>query len=382
MNNAIPLIPNLCRLPVVLAVILVTELVVVIYVLSISSLLDFDWTHLSLLSLYAQWIALLALGALCQCRHQINSFEISWGIAASFIIMLLVVLLTNSGAQWIYLGANFEAWHWSWHWLLRDTIILAVIFGLCLHYLYIQQCWRAEQRASERAKLEALQARIRPHFFFNSMNTIASLIAYAPEDAEKAVEDLAALFRVSLTQRKPLVSWQEEWDLCLAYLRIEQQRLGERLQLDIDLDSVPASLELPPLCLQPLIENAIYHGIERLPEGGVLSVVATKQADCIHFEVNNPLVEAGHTCVDDTLVAAKALNETNSGDSVLPDVKRGGASHHGIALNNIRSRLAAIYRHEESGELTASLDLSQQQGVFTAKLVLPLKAHSTATEGR
>ena len=152
---------------------------------------------------------------------------------------------------------------------MRDLLIALVLGGIVLRYLYLQQQNRIEQIAADQARLDALQARMRPHFLFNTMNTIASLIRYAPNDAETAVEDLSALLRVTLSDRRRVVPWAQECEICEAYLRIEQLRLGERLQVSWDIQKGVEGFYLPPLSIQPLLENAIYHGIETRPQGGL-----------------------------------------------------------------------------------------------------------------
>ena len=356
--SAAPLLPHLCQLPVLLAVLFVTELVVILYVFSLSPLGTFNWQRLSLLSLYAQWISLLSVGGLCHLGPRIHTQgddadkNLSAKVAGlfSFGWIIGVTLLTNIGAQWVYAGGHWAAF--SIAWLTRDVLIIGVLAAIILRYFYIQQSWRAEQKARQGARLEALHARIRPHFLFNSMNTIASLISYAPEDAEKAVEDLAALFRASLSQSDSLVSWQQELDICLAYVRIEQQRLGYRLQLDWQLSDIPKHCQLPPLSLQPLIENAIYHGVERSAAGGAVVVRAQVNDNELRISVENlyqpSRFESLHT-------AAKA--------------------HNGMAIDNIRARLAAIYHGLESNsqqQVKAQLILNRTLHLFIATLILPI----------
>jgi two-component system sensor histidine kinase AlgZ len=148
--------------------------------------------------------------------------------------------------------------------------------------------WRARVRAEAKARFEALQARIRPHFLFNSMNTIASLIRSRPAEAEHAVEDLSDLFRAALGSDAALSTLGTELDLMRRYLDIEKLRLGERLRVDMAVDDLPADLPIPALLLQPLAENAIYHGIQQLPQGGTVTVHGRREADAVVLEIRNP----------------------------------------------------------------------------------------------
>ena len=375
-----PLLPNLCRLPLLLAILLVTELVVILYVFSLSPLGTFNWQLLSLLSLYAQWISLLSVGGLCHLRLCINDSAVSHRINGSpkiaglisFAWIISVTLFTHIGAQWVYAGGHWAAF--SFAWLFRDVMIIGVLAALILRYFYMQQSWRAEQKATQNARLDALHARIRPHFLFNSMNTIASLIRYAPDDAEKAVEDLATLFRASLSQSNVLVSWQQELAICQAYVRIEQQRLGERLQLDWQLAELPEHSQVPPLSLQPLIENAIYHGIEASITGGTVIVRAQFKDNALHIEVENPR-QASHLSSSDG--NAKTDNaRTHNGKT------HNGKTHNGIAIDNIRERIAAIYHgvgSDSRHQAAAQLDLSKTLQTFIATLILPINLPARAS---
>ncbi|MNN21175.1 Sensor histidine kinase YehU [compost metagenome] len=160
--------------------------------------------------------------------------------------------------------------------------------GLVLRYFYLQSQWRRQQQAELRARLEALQARIRPHFLFNSLNSIASLIASDPDKAELAVLDLSDLFRASLATPGSLVAWRDELALGRRYLSIEQYRLGERLQLDWQVAGVPDDLPIPQLTLQPLLENAIIHGIQPRIDGGRIEVQASYHDGLFQLCVSNP----------------------------------------------------------------------------------------------
>ena len=143
--------------------------------------------------------------------------------------------------------------------LIRDMLIALVLGGIALRYFYLSQLLQRQSEAELQARIEALQARIRPHFLFNSMNIIASLIPVDAEKAEQVVEDLSELFRASLNTDAQLVPLADELSICRKYASIEQLRIGERLQMDWNvLEPLPA-VKVPALCLQPLLENAIYH---------------------------------------------------------------------------------------------------------------------------
>ena len=175
--------------------------------------------------------------------------------------------------------------------LARTMGIGAIVWALALRYFYVQYQLRKQIVAEAESRYEALQARIKPHFLFNCMNTIASLVRRDPPAAEQVVEDLAGLFRVTLKDRDTRATLAEELDLCRRYLRIEQLRLGDRLRVIWEEGDVPDGIEMPALTLQPLLENAIYHGIERLPEGGTIKLHCETRQDRILIQIDNPVAD-------------------------------------------------------------------------------------------
>src|SRR5690606_1609949 len=170
----------------------------------------------------------------------------------------------------------------------RNLCISAIVSAVVLRYFHVQYQWRHQVQRETNLRIEALQARIRPHFLFNSLNTIAALIEAAPESAEQAVEDLADLFRASLGDANTLVSLEEEIALAQLYQRLEEKRLGERLRVDWKITDA-ANQQLPRLTLQPLLENAIHHGIEKLPDGGTVTVTGERTDKGYRLMVRNPL---------------------------------------------------------------------------------------------
>ncbi len=209
-------------------------------------------------------------------------------LVLSYVFILMNTLILT---EWIHHQTSPEFLRHQWF-LWRNMGISAIISAVTLRYFYIQHHWKKEIEASANARAQALQARIRPHFLFNSMNAIASLIRFQPDKAEQAVLDFADLFRASLAEIKTGVTFQEELVLCRQYLNIETLRLGERLQLVWDIDKIPKDALLPPLSLQPLLENAIYHGIQPLPDGGIISIMGKFDGKEIKLNVKNPLKES------------------------------------------------------------------------------------------
>lgn len=152
---------------------------------------------------------------------------------------------------------------------------------------------RALSPALSEARLQALQARIRPHFLFNSITAVLSLMRKDPKRAETALEDLSDLFRVLMADNRELSTLKDEITLCQQYLDLEQLRLGERLQVEWHTEKMPQDAMLPPLVLQPLLENAVYHGIEPSIEPGIVSINIYHNRDEVHIVLRNPYTKEG-----------------------------------------------------------------------------------------
>jgi two-component system sensor histidine kinase AlgZ len=173
---------------------------------------------------------------------------------------------------------------------LARTLALAAIAALLL-LAYLRLLTRAYSPALAEARLQALQSRIRPHFLFNSLNAVLSLIRRDPRRAERALEDLSDLFRVLMQDNRSFVPLGDEIALLERYASLEQLRLGERLKVVWELDTAPRDALMPPMILQPLLENAIYHGIE--PEAGEGRVVVRieKRGARVFARIDNPYIE-------------------------------------------------------------------------------------------
>jgi len=195
---------------------------------------------------------------------------------------------------------------------------------------------QAAQPVEARARLAELQSRIRPHFLFNALNTAVALVQIDPHKAETMLEDLAQLFRVALAEPGSAVTLHEEIDLAQRYLAIEKLRFGDRLRVDWDLDPDADAALLPPLVLQPLVENAVRHGVEPASHGGHVRVRTRLKRGMVRIEVINS----------------------------LPDEP--GPAGSGIALANVSERLRLLH------DLAATLDTQVKDGRFHARIMVPL----------
>lgn len=290
------------------------------------------------LSLFFFLLILVCSVAVFLVVHRSLSIE---GNAKSAVLFITTVLLITGLASLIASsvpGVMHSHLAWS-DYLLRNLLFALVAATGLTHYLAMRERWRLQFSAEAKAKLEALQARIRPHFLFNALNTIVNLIHECPERAEAAIMDLSELLRMGL---KPVEAHglSEELDLIQRYLRLEALRLEERLMVHWQLaDDLPLGQQLPPLLLQPLVENAIVHGISRRAEGGELSIEGRRiRFARIRFTITNP----------------------------LPDPDSRPVEGNRTALDNIRQRLALAY--EERYGLKTRIE----DGHFIAELTIPV----------
>ncbi|MHB8680205.1 MAG: sensor histidine kinase [Rudaea sp.] len=284
-------LPDFCSLPVLFAVMVVAELLVLVAEIAPSDETRPLLPRLATVSVFAQWLALVCAVCLCKLRPQLEKLSPWLGVAAAYALMLAVTVIGSALVFEIdhQLGLNLTLpVQFQGRFVWRSAALCALLGAALLRYFYVLEQWRARVRAEAKARFEALQARIRPHFLFNSMNTIASLIRSRPAEAERAVEDLSDLFRAALGGNAALSTLGAELDLMRQYLDIEKLRLGDRLRVDMAVNDLPSDLPIPALLLQPLAENAIYHGIQPLPEGGTVTVRGRIADGDVVLEIRNP----------------------------------------------------------------------------------------------
>lgn len=286
------LLPNFCGVKPIFILSVGAQLLVFVLILATGDDLSESWDELGLLSFFVQWVAMSSALCLCLLRRPLSKLPDIWSAVLSYLIILLVTGIFAHLAQLFMVMFEYQ-WGTSPStrddFLLRCLLISSIISLILLRYLYILQQWKQQVKLESEARIQALQSRIRPHFLFNSMNIIASLIHSQPKEAERAVEDLSELFRATLKETSSLIPLTQEWGLCEHYLHIEGLRLGDRLKVNSDFSSVPKDALVPMLSLQPLIENAIYHGIQPLPEGGEITVKASLLENTVQIHISNPM---------------------------------------------------------------------------------------------
>lgn len=246
------------------------------------------------------------------------------GVAAVMSLVAAITLAIAYIGGDLYASAfentSFHAW--------RNALLGSTLTALLLAYFRLRAM--SLSTALHDARLQALQARIRPHFLFNSINAVLSIVRADPKGAETALEDMADLFRMAMADTREMVPLRREIELSRQYLSLEKLRLGERLKENWQIDEALNGALVPPLMLQPLLENAVYHGIEPLSEGGLIEVKLALIGNELHMEVRNPC--------------------------------RGQYGHHNgnkMALENIRERLALQFDVEAKYTVDSGSDYYQ-----------------------
>ena len=327
-------LPDFCSVGSVFTLVIVAELVVAIDALAPDA--HMGLRGFTTATAFVVWLALLAALLLCKLRALLQRLPpLTAYLLGSFALTLLVGVASVVVAwldHTLELGLTPVS---TTRFVLGNAALAALLSLALMRYFQVLGEWRARLDAVARAQFDALQARIRPHFLYNSMNTVAALVRVDPDAAERTIEDLSELFRAALGAGDKPSTLGAELALIDRYLAIEQLRLGERLRVERAFDDLPLQLEMPALLLQPLVENAIHHGIQPRREGGVLRLAGRRAGDAIEIEIDNP----------------------------LPVESAPGGTGHG--LDNVRQRIA--YHYGERGRL----DVQTVDGLHRVRVRLP-----------
>jgi two-component system sensor histidine kinase AlgZ len=314
-------LPDFCAPRAVLGVVLIVELTALVLALAREDDAIGFWTDLARTSMFLIWIGLVCSALLCVLRARVATEPVVRG-SVTVLGLVALVIAAISEATWRLgqsalvgaepVGSLFPREHVPF--LARNVAIGVVVAGIALRYFFVTHEWRRNVEMQAQARVHALQARIRPHFLFNSLNTIAALTRSNPARAEDAVQDLADLFRANLSEKRTRITLADELEVARIYERMEKLRLGDRLHVDWQTDALPQDALVPSLLVQPLLENAIYHGIEPRPEGGTVRVGGDYAHGLLTIVVRNPMPSG----------------------AVVRDGNR-------LALANIRERLMLMY---------------------------------------
>jgi two-component system, LytTR family, sensor histidine kinase AlgZ len=277
-------LPNFRNLGILLRILLIVNLAAVAAAMMESKGAHDFWQRLLDVMTVVQPLLMASLLALVVLNDLLKHLPYYLGAVAVIALeLLLATLLHVYGRPLLQVEGAWLERYWTLTFLL--TLMLLLYFDLR---------GRALSPALSEARLQALQARIRPHFLFNSINAVLSLIREDPKRAESALEDMADLFRVVMADNRELTPLAREVELCREYLALEQLRLGERLKVEWHVDKMPADACIPPLVLQPLLENAVYHGIEPRTAPGVISINIYLAREQVHAVLRNPYEHEGN----------------------------------------------------------------------------------------
>ena len=347
-------LPDFCRAPAVLTIVLVAALLAVVLALAETPARGGFWVELARTAVYLLWTGLLCAAVLCRARPWLAPLPRRASFALALGLIVATVALVSEGVYWFgrwwegRIGVTsglFPVRHWAF--LLPNVGIAAIVGALTLRYFFVAHEWKRSVEAEARSRIRALQARIRPHFLFNSLNTIAALTRSEPSRAEEAIEDLADLFRVSLSEARAQITLREELEVARLYQRMEQLRLGARLEVRWRVGELPPQAIVPSLLLQPLLENAIGHGIEPLPDGGTVTVDGRVEDGQVVIDIANPVSET-----------ARAVRDGNR-----------------MALDNIRERLELAFPGR------ASVEVADRDARYRVTLRFPLATEPASPAG-
>ena len=332
-------LPDFCDGEIFLRLLLVLELMAIAFAL-VSYGGGRIFIHIALISVVMLWVGLTTAAFLCWFRRanllgdHVRTTLIAIGITLAMTVVASVLSLFFG--EYLRFGPTAQDVSYT---LLRNLSIALILVGLGLRYFYLYHESEQRLQIQAQARLQALQARIRPHFLFNSMNTLASLTHDQPDLAEQAIENLSDLFRASLAAEAS-ISLQQELDLTRSYIDLEALRLGERLEVNWHLPEEQPVMNLPALTLQPLVENAIYHGVEPLSDGGVIDIDIGEGEGNIEIAISNPLV---------------------------PEKRESHRKGNQMAVDNIRERLALAFGG------AATMQLLESDTRYTVRLTIPVE---------
>lgn len=337
-------LPDFGSFSMALRFILLAELIAIIITIGRNPVFDEQaWQDLNLLSAFAISISLCAVVILKLASPLLRRTSVTFG---SVLVVLLLLLVTAVGTDAMIfalhdLGLITERWPpWRESLIVRSLMVALIIGMLGVRYFVVQRQAEMEGRAQQEARMQALQSRIRPHFLFNSLNSVASLTRSNPEKGEAVLHDLADLFRVLLADARKLVPLSAEREISRQYLEIEKIRLGDRLNVQWNASpTIPRSALIPALTLQPLLENAIYHGIELRFAGGTIKIDMWAEDETLNILISNPLAD-------------------------MPKAQRGRGNK--IAQDNTRQRLMTQFG------AAASLQTFEESGQYHVKIKMPI----------
>ena len=329
-NHEAPRLPDFCNFGVWLRILLGANALAALAAVAGNHRFAELPAELLALASYFELPLFASLALLCMLRRLIERLSYGSGVAG-----VIVAAMATTAAVY-RLSLPLDSFAETPYGLVRALFWAVLTTALLLFYFNVRA--RLQSPALAEARLMALTARIRPHFLFNALNAVLGVIRSDPRRAEEALEELSDLFRVLMRENRDLVPLSDEIALARQYLDLERLRLGDRLQVNWDIESCPPDALVPPLMLQPLLENAVYHGIEPAEKPGEISIRFARRGDQLLIDLANPY-----------------------GEGVSPHV---GSR---MALDNIRERLMLFY------DLEARLDTGAEGGRYVVRIVIPYR---------
>jgi two-component system sensor histidine kinase AlgZ len=314
-------LPNFRNLGVTLRILLIVNgLALVQALLQANSWAEVP-LHMMQITMLETPVALTSLLLLWGTQPWLSRLDYWHGVLAVSSVVVVLTLAVYSFGSTLFQQPGGEPYFDEVRYALLSLIVCAILL------MYFRLRTRVLTHSLLDARLQVLRARIRPHFLFNTINAVLGIVRTQPKQAEAALEDMSDLFRMAMVDVQDLAPLPQEIKLCKQYLALEQMRMGERLRADWRMVNVPDDALIPPLLLQPLLENAVYHGIEPLAKGGCIDIELSLRDKRVHIKVENPCVSRNE--------------EPHKGNK--------------IALGNIRERLELLFDveahyHVEAGK--------------------------------
>jgi two-component system sensor histidine kinase AlgZ len=291
-------LPNFCNLGVMLRSLLIANLFFAAAALVRAQTFEAAWIEFLLLAAFGEPVLILSLVAFCVARRALHMM--------GYVPSLAAIAAFEVALAWGFTRMDADLLPGRSLPFLHVALLVLFVTGCLLFYFDMRA--RMLSPAVAEARIQALQARIRPHFLYNSINAVLSLMRSDPRRAEQALEDMADLFRVLMADNRQLAPIADEVVLVRQYLAIESIRLGDRLKVAWRTENMPADALVPPLMLQPLVENAVYHGIEPSPEGGEIAIEIGRSGSELRMTLSNPF-PAGSRHVSGNRMAIANIRE-------------------------------------------------------------------------
>ncbi|MBW6495190.1 MAG: histidine kinase [Burkholderiaceae bacterium] len=336
-------LPDFCSSRIALRVFIVVNIAALLGAGLLATGLVETWWSLGRIILIVEPTLILSMVALCPVRRLLAGADLGlqWlagvGIPALIAAMASAIVAPNLHPAMFVSEMAF--------WVAARAAFAAAVAAAIIEWLRLRT--KALQPAQAEGRLQALQARIRPHFLFNSLNTVLGLMRSDVRQAERILENLSDLFRVFMRDSRELIPLDEEVLLCKEYLSIEQLRMAERLQVQWRIEDMPGNALLPSLLLQPLIENAVHHGIETRSTPGEIAIAIGTTGGLVRVDISNPVPE---------------LANERSGNQ--------------MALSNVRERLRLTF------DVEGQLDTSVENGQFRVTVLFPYRKERRQRDGR